>query len=143
MGHISRLTPSKLAKEAMRLEVTDNDESRAKKLKTAEADMEYPTVAELCRVIDAPTCTVIVDPELVQKLKYHKKVTSRELHRGSVQMWAKKVSDLSLQPLVPGGRPDEFSMLYEWTLAYDPDFLGYMAGVLPLLDSLRGGLFLA
>jgi hypothetical protein len=128
----------------MRLEVTDKDETRARSLREAEDGMEYPLAARLCRVIDAPTCTVVVDPLLVQKLRRREKVRSRELHRGSVQIWATKVNELSLRPVFDGmPSVDDLGMLYEWTLPYDPDFLGYMAGVLPLLESLKDGVFLA
>jgi CRISPR-associated endonuclease/helicase Cas3 len=143
-GAIQSKTPSQLAKEAMRLEVTDKDENRARDLRAAEEGMEYPTVSRLCRVIDAPTCTVVIDPALVGRLRAGERVTSRELHRGSVQMWATKIDDLAVRPVFSGhGRSGGLETLYEWTLDYDPDFLGYMAGVLPLLDSLKGGIFLA
>ena len=143
-GDINRLTPSELAKEAMRLEVTDKAESRARDLMKAESDMEYPTVTELCRVIDAPTCTVVIDPSIVTRLRAGERVTSRELQRHSVQIWATKIDDLAVQPVFTGRRSSSsLGMLYEWSLAYDPDFLGYMAGVLPILDSLKNGLFLA
>jgi hypothetical protein len=43
-----------------------------------------------------------------------------------VQIWARRLSLLGLEPL-PGR-----SELYSWPHKYDPDFLGYMAGVLQL-----------
>jgi hypothetical protein len=43
-----------------------------------------------------------------------------------VQIWAKKIAQLRLEPL-PGRQE-----VYTWPYAYDPHFLGYMAGVLEL-----------
>jgi hypothetical protein len=59
----------------------------------------------------------------------------RELLRGSVQMWARRVEDLAVR------RSRFHDEVYVWTAQYDPDFLGYMAGVLPNLKGRAGGLF--
>ena len=62
----------------------------------------------------------------MNRLEKREQVPWRELLRGSVQIWKWKVQELKLR-LVEGHEE-----LYCWTAPYDPDFLGYMAGVLPL-----------
>jgi hypothetical protein len=51
-------------------------------------------------------------------------VDFKTLLEGSVQIWAHKIGILGLE-LLPG-RKD----IYAWNDTYDPDFLGYMSGVL-------------
>jgi hypothetical protein len=53
-------------------------------------------------------------------------VSFQELLRGSVQLWATKIGKLGLTALPGRGE------VYAWNQDYDPDFLGYMAGVLKL-----------
>jgi hypothetical protein len=57
------------------------------------------------------------------------------LVRGSVQIWRKKVIDLGIRPL------DRDGDLFYWTGPYDREFLGYMAGVLPLIQGKDTGLY--
>jgi len=115
--------------EAMRREITDGMESRAKEICRAERAMEYPSVATLCRVIDSDTCIVVVDHALAARLRQREKVRPLVLLRHSVQLWASTMARLPVAPLFP--ETVHTRALYEWTAAYDPDFLGYMAGVLP------------
>jgi CRISPR-associated endonuclease/helicase Cas3 len=122
--------------DALRRELILRDvREKADELRRAEALEEFPRVAELYRVIDSDTRTVVVDPELVRRLENRERVPWRELLRGSVQIWARKVQDLGLQ------RSDKHEELYYWTGVYDPDFLGYMAGVLPLIQGRDTGLY--
>jgi CRISPR-associated endonuclease/helicase Cas3 len=123
---LNRLPPADLATQAMRLEWTAGADDKARRLVKAEQGMEYPEVADRCRVIEADTVMAVIDPGLAQAVREHKKVSRLELLRYSVQIWAKKIKELDLQQI---GRTGE---LYEWKHAYDPDFLGYMAGVLQL-----------
>ena len=46
-------------------------------------------------------------------------------------MWPYRVYGFSLPTLLPG--------LYDWTMSYDPDFLGYMQGVIEMRDLERKG----
>jgi hypothetical protein len=68
----------------------------------------------------------------------------RRLLLHSVQLWTHKIAKLPIEPILSNrtGKNDS-STLYAWTAAYDPDFLGYMAGVIPLLEGLRDGCFVA
>ena len=105
------------------------------RLRKAERLEDFPLVAELYKVIDSDTRTVVVDPELVSRLRRGERLPWRDLLRGSVQIWEHKLRDLAIQSL----EWDE--NVYCWTGLYDPDFLGYMAGVLPLIEGRTTGLY--
>jgi CRISPR-associated endonuclease/helicase Cas3 len=139
-------SPSELAKEAMRREVTAGEEDRAQEICKAEDGMEYPKVAQLCRVIDSDTRLVVIDADVVKALRQRERVGYRQLLLHSVQIWADKVAKLPIVPIFSSRTgKDDSSTLYAWTEAtdaYDPDFLGYMAGVIPLLEGLLAGCFL-
>lgn len=98
-----------------------------KKLQDAEDASDFPEVQKLFRVIEADTRTVVISKTIAEKLKNGQAVDWRELQRHSVQLYATKVDGLRLRaaPLLPD--------VFFWDLPYD-DFLGYMAGLLPLLD---------
>jgi hypothetical protein len=106
--------------------------------------MEYPRVAELFRVIDSYTWTVVIDPELIDALRHGERVGYRKLLLHSVQIWRDKAAKLPIVPICSSRAiKDDSSTLYTWEVAYDSDFLGYMAGAIPLLEGLRDGCFLA
>ena len=138
-GMVLRMSPSELAKEAMRRELTEGERNRADEICQAEAGMEYPQVSELCRVIEGDARLVIVAPKLVAALEQFERVDPIRLLRHSVQIRTRNVERFPVRPVFARSGKE----LYAWTAAYDPDFLGYMAGVLPILDGLRGGIFLA
>lgn len=100
-------------------------------LTKAEEARDYPAVAQHGRVIQADTRLVVVQPRLKKRLRAHHAVSFADLLRGSVQIWSTRIDALRLEPL-PGRRE-----LYGWDYAYDPDFVGYMAGVLAN-EQLRG-----
>jgi CRISPR-associated endonuclease/helicase Cas3 len=104
---------------------------RAIELTRLERTMDYPGVAEKYQVIEAGTRTVVVDPEIVRRLKNGEDVGWRTVQMGSVQMWAKRAERLGAQPLFD----DKEEGLYEWRGEYDGEFLGYMVGVLDLEES--------
>ena len=56
----------------------------------------------------------------------------REMMLGSVQLWVGKESEFALPQL------KRFPGVYRWNLEYTP-FLGYMAGVLALLEAGKEG----
>ena len=105
-------------------------EERARNIVKNEEEMEYPSVAAECRVIAENTRTVIIDPCLAESIRNGRRVSKAELLRYSVQMWANRIDRLGLEPLFPGRADQGDGTLYVWTDAYDPDFLGYMVGVL-------------
>ena len=128
---LNRLTPTEVVTVAMREELRITAGVGRRAVTEAELERDYPTVKDLCRVIAADTRLVVVDPTLVQSLKSKTNVTFRQLLEGSVQIWAKRIESLALEAL-PGRRE-----LYIWTDDYDPDFLGYMSGVLRNADFMK------
>lgn len=142
-GVIQKLPPHELAKEAMRREVTEGGQNKAKEICVAESEMEYPEVAGLCRVIDSDTRIVVIDPLLVKALHNGKHVGYQELLRHSVQIWASKIDKLPVAPVLESRtRRYDSNALYEWKASYDSDFLGYMSGLMPLLQGLQQGWFI-
>jgi len=114
------------ATEAMRREIRrETVQNESEELQIKERKRDYPKVAELCRVIASDTRTVIVDPHVVEAIENRQPIARNDLMRGSVQIWAKKLDKLStIRPIC--GKEE----LLAWTGKYDPDFLGYMSGVL-------------
>ena len=121
---------------AMRRELIEKDvQDDVENLLKAERCSDWPEVSKLYRVIDSDTQTVVVDQELVMRIQEGDRPKWIELVRGSVQIWRKRVAELAIRQL------DEKGELYYWTGPYDPDFLGYMAGVVPLIEGKDSGLF--
>lgn len=122
-------SPADLITEALRRELM-SDTEKHKRLIKMEDEMNYPEVETLYKVIASDTRLVIVDKSLIKKLENHQKVDPKEINRKSVQLWLNKINKLSIG-FVKGY---EDSGLYEWPYDYDPAFLGYMKGILPLLE---------
>lgn len=128
-----QIDPAELVTLAMRMEMRQRSSGcRFDLLIDAEKERRYPDVAEQGRVIDSDTRLVVVDPVLHDRLVDRDKVTIRDLLAGSVQVWATRAGHLGLDPLP--GRED----IFWWPHAYDPNFLGYMAGAL-FLDAVSKG----
>ncbi len=107
--------------------------SRMEDILQAEKDADYPQVAKLCQIIKAETQTVVVEPSLIRRLENFDRTQWpdwRELMQNSVQIWANRLDPGKL-PVKPLGYDGE---LWAWIGEYTP-FLGYMAGVLPLLKA--------
>jgi hypothetical protein len=100
--------------------------------------MEYPNVSNESRVIDTDTRTVIIDNSLAEALRKGEKVSRVEIMRYSVQIWASKIDKLALEPITHD-RQSSDSDIYFWSYEYDPDFLGYMKGVLKLEEFVASG----
>ena len=128
-------SPADLITEALRRELMSDTGEKHQRLIKMEDEMDYPEVANLYKVIASDTRLVIVDKELIKKLENHDKVNPKEINRKSVQLWLNKINKLSIG-FVKGY---ENSGLYEWSYEYDPAFLGYMKGVLPLLKTDQDG----
>lgn len=133
-SRFTNVAPSDIAKEAMRQEWTEGDKEKAERLIKMEAGMEYPEVSGLCRVIEGDTRLVVIDKSIVSALEKHEKVQPMDLVRHSVQIRTYQIQKLALTPIF--GHEE----LFKWTAPYDPDFLGYMAGVLPLVYAGENGL---
>jgi len=92
---------------------------------------DFPKVAELFKVIDNNTVTVIVSEKLREQLQKGKWCGRGELQKHSVQIWGWRADDLRLEEFIG------FPRVYGWPLAYD-SFLGYMAGLLPDIEFVSG-----
>ena len=120
-----------LSTESMRREIRLDHDRRGAFIMEKEKRNDYPEVSKLFRVIDASTVTVIIDPILVGMLERKEKVDWRDLQRKSVQIWSNKIKDFPIRPV------RESDELFFWNGKYD-EFLGYMAGVLPLIPNNSG-----
>ncbi len=122
-------------KEALKREIRW-DNAMSKELLRAEStgnarNANFPKVAELFKVIDNNTVTVVVADTLQEQLRKGKWCGRGELQKHSVQIWGWKAEDLQLEEF------KNFPRVYGWRLAYD-NFLGYMAGLLPDIEFVSG-----
>lgn len=122
-------------KEALKREIRwDNTISgellRAESTRDAR-NTDFPKVAELFKVIDNNTVTVVVADELQEQLRSGKWCGRDELQKHSVQIWGWRAEDLGLEEFM------RFPRVYGWRLPYD-SFLGYMAGLLPDIEFAGG-----
>jgi len=122
-------------KEALKREIRwDNSISdellRAESTSNAE-NADFPKVAELFKVIDNNTVTVVVANKLQEQLRQGKWCGRGELQKHSVQIWGWRAEDLRLEEFT------RFPCVYGWALPYD-SFLGYMAGLLPDIEFVSG-----
>ncbi len=135
-GAIHRDTSTELVTRAMRTEIDRLGGVLPDNLSKAEEANDYPQVKEQGKVIDADTRLVIVDRRLRKRLIEGKRVGFRMLLQGSVQIWTSKLSGFRLEPLHLKSQKGE---IYFWENEYEPDFLGYMAGVLKCNEFLANG----
>lgn len=127
-GKVSPQVPADLARiclDAMRMEFKTGTQKKALEPVLAENDMDYPKVADLCRVIQSETKTVLIDRELAARVRKGIPVASMDIVRNSVQVYPYKIANLGFEPVMPGG--DELFVLPE-SWVYDPECYGYMAG---------------
>jgi len=138
LEELNRIPPFELATIAMKREWTVGAEEKARQLIEFENSMEYPNVSKESRVIVAETCTVLVDQSLAEAIRKGEKVSKIDLMKYSVQIWTNKIEQLALEPLIQN-RHSSDSEIYFWNHDYDPDFIGYMAGVLKLDEFINAG----
>jgi CRISPR-associated endonuclease/helicase Cas3 len=122
-GHVS----PDYCKEAMKREIRDRNQGRCEDdpIIKAEKARKFPEVDEKFKVITANTITVVVYEEMRHRLERRERVEPFELQQKTVNIYSTKAMTYGVAPIYG------FENLYRWTLKYD-DFLGYMAGVLPL-----------
>lgn len=138
IDELNGIAPHQLATKAMRREWTSGAEEKARQLMENENKMEYPSVSKECRVIDADTRTVLIDRSLAEAIRRSEKVSRTAVMKYSVQIWAHKIAKLALEPVIDERRPSD-SGIYFWTYEYDPEFLGYMKGILKLDEFIAAG----
>lgn len=112
-------------------------QKRSEELRQAELQQNYPEVSRLNRVINTDTVVAVIDADLAEKILRFQPVCPRDVMAHSVQIWSSKISRFSLAPL------REKDRLYRWTLAYDAELLGTMAGVLEMLRAENNELVMA
>lgn len=132
---------SELCTEALQREInlgTGETEVTAQNILQHEKDADYPEVARLCRIITADTQMVLVDQALVARFETRDKTqfpSAKEVMLNCVHVWKTRLPDLDPKPV--GFGDDLFALRPE---QYD-GFLGYMKGLLPLLNARRKGGF--
>ena len=129
-----KITSSDLCTIAVKMELYGNNKiiEESKSYIKKENSHEFKSLGDKkeegsFRVIESDTRLVVVDKGIVAKLEAGEEVNPRQVVRSSVQIWATKIEKLGLNKIV--GHPD----MYKWDTVYDPNFLGYMAGVLPII----------
>jgi hypothetical protein len=121
--------------EALRRELDRNDiRPFLEQLRREEAACSFGTVEDLFRVISAQTVTVVVRPDLIDRLTGFQPVSFDELQNGSVQLWLGRERRFALPEITP-----RLPGIFRWNMAYDRLFLGYMDGVIPLLRAGQTG----
>ncbi|MBU0507667.1 CRISPR-associated protein, partial [bacterium] len=138
LDELNMMHPSELATIAMKREWTSGAEDKARQLIELEEGMEYPSVSKQSRVIDTDTRMVIIDESLAKAIRKGEKVSRMAIIKNSVQIWASKINKLALEPVIRHGQSSDSGM-YFWTYDYDPEFLGYMKGVLKLNEFISSG----
>ena len=124
---------------AMKAEFRSGAQQSALGLVKAEEERDYPTVASECRVIQTETKTIVVDPNIISRLKRYERVPQLEVMRQSVQMYNTKIEKLALPSVTSDS--DLFYLPESWS--YDPDFLGYMSQIIKNSEGrISGGYFL-
>lgn len=116
--------PSSLVTLAMKMEISAVGGISQAIIKNERA-FDYPAVAEEFRIVQSDTRTIIVSKTISERLARRERVSTNEILKNSVQLWADKVDRLGL-PIFPQ------SDLYQWNGSYDADFLGVMKGILSL-----------
>ncbi|HXF52812.1 MAG TPA: DEAD/DEAH box helicase [Hyphomicrobiaceae bacterium] len=120
-GDFCRMSPACLVSAAMAEELKNRPAQD--QLTEAEKKKDYPKVAQYGRVIQADTRVVVVDSNLVARIRSGERLSFQEILMGSVQLWAERIEALGLTAF------PERRELYKWPHEYD-NFIGYMAGVL-------------
>lgn len=122
-------------KEALKREIrwdnAINDELLRAESTGDARNTDFPKVAELFKVIDNNTLTVVVADKLQEQLRKGKWCGRGELQKNSVQIWGWRAEDLRLEEFM------RFPSVYGWRLPYD-SFIGYMAGLLPDIEFVSG-----
>ncbi|MBM4305727.1 MAG: CRISPR-associated endonuclease Cas3'' [Deltaproteobacteria bacterium] len=122
--------------EALRMEIRLKNMAEAKDnvIVQAEKKADYPTVADLFKVIqDEETFTVVIDESLKEKIERGGKPTRKDMQTLTVRMRKNQIDALRLPRI--RGYEDLFFCYPEY---YD-DFIGYMKGILRVISVLQEG----
>ncbi|MBI3524420.1 MAG: CRISPR-associated protein [Betaproteobacteria bacterium] len=125
--------------EALRMEFKPGHQAEALLRVMREWEMDYPEVAQLCRVINSDTRMVLIDRGLMAPIREGRKLPRNELIQRSVQMYPYKIRNLGLERVVEASE-ELFVLPKGWE--YDPECFGYMAGWFEQQESrIVGGYF--
>ncbi|WP_374089901.1 CRISPR-associated endonuclease Cas3'' [Methylomicrobium lacus] len=117
--------------EALKREIRQSTPNgKVKQLEKAEKNLDFPEVEQLFKVISSYTITVLVDDEVISRLKNWQPVGRDEIQKNSVQIWTYKQEDWGISEIP--NRPGLF-----YGLDYD-DFIGYMKGGLASENAKNG-----
>lgn len=154
-GAVNGQDPAEVVTEAIRREVEEAIDFRDC-LGDAEVKRSYPDVAVEGRVIGDDSVFVVIDPQLHKRLEKPGHVPMRDLLEGSVQMHIGKVEQFSRRKAErPGWGAEQLQAtglvtvlpnrpgIFAWNADYDPEFLGYMAGVFQSEDLMATGIVTA
>lgn len=133
-GLVTHDSPADLVTEALRRELMSDIDRRHKKLQKYEDAGDYPSVSELYKVISSDTKVVLIDQGVIRRIRKGERVDPKEINRKSVQMWTTKFGTTCVYEI------DGFPGLYGWPEdSYDERFLGYMKGMIPILQLEKKG----
>jgi len=124
--------------EAMLKEVRERNTGNAKDdpIVKAENAGKYPEVAELFKVIEeGEVFTVVINPDLKEQIEANEKPSREDMQKLTIRMRQHQINALRLPNI--GRHLDVFFCYPEY---YD-DFLGYMKGLLKLIDHSQKGSF--
>jgi CRISPR-associated endonuclease/helicase Cas3 len=96
-----------------------------------DTSLRFPQVEKDFEVIASETRTVVVGADLINKLENNEPLSWRDIQKSSVQIWGYRLEDLRVPEVT------HYPGLYKWTYKYD-DFIGIMAGILPVEDFVTG-----
>ena len=131
-GAVERLAASELCTQALQRELNETSQKeRIEKITKPETTRNFPELAKNYRVIEDETALVLVNP-LLERFEGGERLRPSDIVRGSVRIRVNALQKLNVRSLHGS---DE---MYAWTLDYDPDFLGYMKGVLDSASALAG-----
>jgi CRISPR/Cas system-associated endonuclease/helicase Cas3 len=130
-GDLERPSASEVCTKALRMELNEAFQQKLTQIPTLERKKDFPEVASKYRVIEDETITVLVPP-ILGAFEIGQKLSPAEMVRGSVRLRKQAIKKYALRPLA--GTEE----LFAWTLDYDPDFLGYMDGVLKTNSVIAG-----
>jgi len=136
---VATLPPSDLTTEAFKRELTEGQLENGRRIVELEAGMEYPRVATECQVIKDETDAVLIDLNIVERLRRHEQLDRLEVLRHSVRIRRQVIDERGLEPVFPV-RSDERPELWSWGAGlYSDEFLGYMDDLLPLIRGIHDG----
>lgn len=122
---LDTLPPGQISHEALVRELLQKDfEKDSVALDTKEKVKSFEDFDRDYKVIPDDSVSVLVDPELIDRLSAREKVTWRELLEGSISIRRSKLVEYGV------GAHEYLPEVKVWKLDYDSDLLGAMAGIL-------------